>query len=80
MPERTWSPELLKAAQEALQRIQAREVKEAAMSPAEREAYINEWAKRLADQSVEIGERGVGCACCDPDVKAKMAQEHDERR
>lgn len=72
---RTWSPELMKAAQEAVERNNAEKVKLAAMTPEEREAYIRAWASRLAAESVEIGERGVGCACCDPDVKAKLASQ-----
>jgi hypothetical protein len=69
---RKWSPELLKAAQEAVDRNNAEKAKLAAMTPEQRKAYISEWSKRLAAEWVEIGERGVGCACCDPDVKAKL--------
>lgn len=66
------SPELLEAARQALARQDAEKTKLAAMTPDERAAYNKAWAARLAQESVEIGERGVGCACCDPDVKAKL--------
>lgn len=69
---REYSPELLKAAHEAYLRNEAEKAKLAAMTPAEREAYVTAWAKRLAAEFVEIGERGVGCACCDPDVKRRL--------
>lgn len=75
-PERTWSPELLALAQQAVDRQAAERQKLAAMTPEERAAYIAAWAKRLAAESVEIGERGVGCACCDPDVKAKLGSKN----
>lgn len=72
MDERVWSPETLELAKQAVARNEAEKRKLAAMTPQERAVYISEWARRLAEQSVEIGERGVGCACCDPDVKAKL--------
>lgn len=62
----------MELARQAVERNEAEKRKLAAMTPAERAAYISEWARRLAEQSVEIGERGVGCACCDPDVQAKL--------
>lgn len=67
------SPSLLAAADAAAIRVEEERRKLAAMPPAEREAYIAAWAKRLAEQSVALGERGVGCACCDPDVKKGSA-------
>ena len=72
MTERVWSDELLKAAAAAVARNDAEKAKLAAMGDEEREAYIAAWAKRLAAEAVEAGERSVGCACCDPDVKAKI--------
>lgn len=72
MTDRIWSPELMEAARQALARHEAEKAKVAAMSPEERKVYIAAWAKRLAAESVEIGERGTGCACCDPDVMAKI--------
>lgn len=72
---RTWSPELMEAARKALERQEAEKAKLAAMTPEERAAYVKAWAARLAAESVEMGERGVGCACCDPDVKAKISRE-----
>lgn len=69
------SPETLELARLAVERNEAEKAKLAAMSPEEREAYIKAWAKSLAEVSVAIGERGVGCACCDPDVKAKIKEE-----
>jgi len=62
----------MEAARQALARQDAEKAKLAAMTPPEREAYIAAWAKRQAAESVEIGERGAGCACCDPDVKSKL--------
>jgi acyl-CoA reductase-like NAD-dependent aldehyde dehydrogenase len=72
MKERIGSPELMEAARQALARQDAEKAKLAAMTPEERKIYIAAWAKRLAAESVEMGERGTGCACCDPDVKAKL--------
>ena len=72
------SPETLELARQALERIEAEKKKLAAMSPEDREAYIKAWAKGLAEVSVAIGERGVGCACCDPDVQAKIKQEESK--
>jgi hypothetical protein len=69
---RIWSPDLQELARRAVERNEAEKRKLSAMTPAEREAYNSAWAERLAAESVEIGERGVGCACCDPDVKAKI--------
>lgn len=73
---RVWSPELLALAKAAVERQDAENKKLAAMTPEERKAYVAAWAKRLAEESVAIGERGVGCACCDPDVQAKLAKEN----
>lgn len=74
MTERIWSPELMEAARQALARQEAEKAKLAAMSPEDRKIYIAAWAKRLAAEAVEIGERGVGCLCCDPDVQAKAKE------
>lgn len=77
-PER--SPETMELARQAVERNEAEKRKLAAMTPAERAIYISEWARRLAEESVAIGERGVGCACCDPDVKAKLPPvKHEEK-
>jgi hypothetical protein len=74
------SPETLELARQAVERQEASRKALAAMTPEEREAHIKAWAKGLAEQWVEIGERGVGCACCDPDVKAKLKLEEKKVR
>lgn len=65
--ERVWSPELIKAAAAALARQDAEKAKLAAMSDEEREAYIDAWAKRLAQEAVEQSSRDAaangGCDC-----------------
>jgi hypothetical protein len=71
LKDRVWSPELVQTATEALARIHAENEKLAAMGPEERAAYVAAWAKRLATEWVETGERGTGCACCDPDVQKR---------
>jgi phage FluMu protein Com len=68
------SPETLELARQAVERNEATKKALDAMSPEDREKHIKAWAKGLAEQSVAIGERGVGCACCDPDVKAKLKE------
>lgn len=73
------SPETLELARRAVESNEATERALAAMSPEDREKHITAWAKGLAEQSVEIGERGVGCACCDPDVKAKIKQAEERK-
>ena len=54
MPER--SPEHRKLAEEALKRLEEEKTKLAAMTPWQRKNYIEEWAKRLANHMVELGE------------------------
>ena len=71
----TPSPETLELARQAVERNEATKKALDAMSPENREKHLKAWSKGLAEQSVAIGERGVGCACCDPDVKAKIKQE-----
>jgi hypothetical protein len=73
------SPETLELARLAVERNEAEKAKLAAMTHEEREAYIHAWSKGLAEQSVAIGERGVGCACCDPDVKAKIKAQEEKK-
>lgn len=73
------SPEMLELARQAVERNDATNKALAAMSPEDRAKHIAAWAKGLAEQSVAIGERGVGCACCDPDVKAKIKQEEEKK-
>lgn len=75
MKGRIWSPELMEAARQALARQDAEKAKLAAMTPEERKIYVAAWAKRLAAESVEMGERGTGCLCCDPDVQAKAKEQ-----
>jgi hypothetical protein len=79
VPERLWSPETLELAKKAAESNEAENRKLAAMTPPERAAYISEWARRLAEESVAIGERGVGCTCCDPDVQAKLPTVKQEK-
>lgn len=74
------SPKTLELAQQALERQEATRKALDAMTPEDRAKHIKAWSKALAEQSVEMGERGVGCACCDPDVKAKMKLEEKKVR
>ena len=64
---RVWSHELLALAQKALERQDAEKAKLAAMTPEDRKKYIDEWAKRLAEESVEelsrIARENGGCDC-----------------
>ncbi len=49
------SPEYEKALKLAVQQREAEERKLAAMTPEQRERYIDEWAERMAPQLVEDG-------------------------
>jgi len=67
MTDRKFSPELLAAAQAAVERQEAEKRKLAAMSPEERKAYVAAWAKRLAAEQVEelgrVARENGGCDC-----------------
>ena len=51
-----WSPALLELAKKASERQEAENKKMAAMTPEEREKYINEWAQRLADDVAGLND------------------------
>jgi hypothetical protein len=61
------SPELLELARQAVERQEAEKRKLAAMTPEQRKAYIDAWAKRLASEQVEelsrIARENGGCDC-----------------
>lgn len=53
---REWSPELLKAAESAVERKRIEDEMLAKMCEPCRKLYIAAWAKRMANRMVELGE------------------------